>query len=138
MRIILTLDDDNGMMFNRRRQSRDIAVKEKIAEITAGAKLWMNSYSLGQFRDGGTDVCVDEDFLEKAGEGEYCFVENLGVCGAAESVEEMILFKWNRRYPADFRLDFLPWDHGFCCVKTEEFQGHSHDKITMEVWRREG
>lgn len=138
MKIILTLDDGNGMMFNRRRQSRDIAVREKIKEITVGAGLWMNSYSQEQFQDMETDVYVDEDFLRKAEEGEYCFVENMGICGAADRVEEMILFKWNRKYPCDLRLDFLPWNHGFTCVETEEFQGHSHDKITMEVWRREG
>lgn len=137
MKILLTLDDNNGLMFNRRRQSRDIVVREKITELTAGVKLWMNNYSQGQFQDVERDICVDEDFLCKAEEGEYCFVENVGICGAADRVEEMILFKWNRKYPCDFRLDFLPWDHGFTCVETEEFQGNSHDKITMEVWRRE-
>lgn len=138
MKIILTLDDDNGMMFNKRRQSQDIAVREKIKEITAGEKLWLNDYSRGQFRDMELGFYVDEDFLSKADPGEYCFVENARIQAAAERVEELIIFRWNRKYPGDFYLDFLPWEHGFVCVQSKEFQGHSHDGITMEVWRKEG
>lgn len=137
MKIILALDDDNGMMFNHRRQSQDIALREKIAEMTEGNKLWLNSYSERQFRDMEIDLCADDDFLDKAGDEEYCFVENVGISPIMEKVEEFILFRWNRRYPSDFQLDILPQDIGFRCIRSEEFPGHSHDKITMEVWRRE-
>ena len=138
MKIIVTLDDDNSMMFNKRRQSQDIVVREKTAGITGGNRLWLNEYSRGQFRDMELDFWVDEDFLFKAGEGEYCFVENSGILAVAEKVEEFIIFRWNRKYPGDFYLDMLPQEHGFICCRSEEFQGHSHDKITMEVWRKEG
>lgn len=138
MKIILTLDDDNGMMFHKRRQSQDAAVREKIREITEGEKLWLNDYSAGQFADMGIDISVDEDFLSKAGTGEYCFVENVGMLAAAGKVEEFIIFRWNRKYPGDFYPDLLPWEHGFLCCDSEEFPGHSHDKIRMEVWRKEG
>lgn len=137
MKIILALDDDNGMMFNRRRQSQDIAVREKIKGLTKGGKLWLNDYSGRQFGDMGIDLYVEEDFLAKAGPGEYCFVENVGMLTVAEKVEEFIIFRWNRKYPGDFYPDLLPWEHGFICSYSEEFQGRSHDKITMEVWSRE-
>ena len=137
MKIILVLDDDNGMMFNKRRQSQDIAVREKIAEIIEENKLWMNSYSGKQFREMEINFCVDEEFLLKAEQGDYCFVENTGILAVAEQIEEFILFKWNRRYPGDFKPDLLPQDMGFTCVEREEFQGYSHEKITREVWRRE-
>ena len=45
MKIILILDDDNGMMFNKRRQSQDIAVREKTAGIAGGSRLWLHAYS---------------------------------------------------------------------------------------------
>ena len=137
MKIILTLDDNNGMMFNKRRQSQDVVVRKKIAEITDGKKLWLCDYSRRQFQDMELDFHVDEEFLGKAGEGEYCFVENRGILEAAEKVEEIVIFRWNRRYPGDFHLDMLPQEHEFICISSEEFQGHSHDKITMEVWRKE-
>lgn len=137
MKIILALDDDNGMMFNKRRQSQDIAVREKIAEIIGENKLWMNSYSRKQFREMEMNFCVDEDFLLKAEQGDYCFVENTEILAVAEQIEEFMIFKWNRRYPGDFKLDLFPQDMGFTCVESEEFPGYSHEKITREVWRKE-
>ena len=46
---IVCLDDENGMLFNGRRQSRDRVVTERIALLAAGKKLWMNEYSAGLF-----------------------------------------------------------------------------------------
>ena len=39
---IVCIDDNGGMMFNNRRQSRDVILLEKIIEITKGSKLWLN------------------------------------------------------------------------------------------------
>ena len=61
MKIILMLDDDNGMMFNKRRQSQDIAVREKTAGIAGGSRLWLNEYSRGQFLDMEQDLHAYED-----------------------------------------------------------------------------
>lgn len=98
----------------------------------------MNAYSKEQFQDMEMDICVDEAFPDKAGKEDYCFVENMKLSSMAERAEEFVIFKWNRRYPADMRLDFLPWEEGFQCVVREEFPGKSHENITMEVWRKEG
>ena len=49
MQMILCLDDNNGMSFGGKRQSRDRVVVEKILELTAGGKIWMNGYSAGIF-----------------------------------------------------------------------------------------
>lgn len=39
MRLIVCLDDKNGMAFNHRRQSRDRIVTEKIEELAKGSVL---------------------------------------------------------------------------------------------------
>ena len=137
MRIILVLDDSNGMLFNRRRQSSDIAVISKIKKIVKEGMLYLNGYSAGQFEDTGIRLCVDEGFLKKAGRGEYCFVENKKLSGVKEDIEGFVIFRWNRKYPGDFMLDVLPEERGMACISMEEFAGHSHEKITMEVWRKE-
>ena len=51
MNVILCLDDNNGMLFNNRRQSRDEKVIEKILEITKNKRLWVNKYSYSLFSD---------------------------------------------------------------------------------------
>ena len=74
MILIVCVDDHNGMMFNHRRQSQDRILRGDILELTEGKILWMDAYSKKQFvEEGMTQIRVEEDFLQKAGEGEFCF-----------------------------------------------------------------
>ena len=41
MKIIVCVDNQNGMMFNHRRQSQDRVLRKRILELTGGEKLWM-------------------------------------------------------------------------------------------------
>ena len=117
MKIIVCVDNQNGMMFNHRRQSQDRVLRKRILELTGGKKLWMNAYSQKQFlqvngnmskeQEQSGQIQADEAFLEKAGPGEYCFVENKDVVPYESRIEEVILCHWNRDYPAD--MYFTPW-----------------------------
>ena len=49
MHIIVCLDDQNGMAFNHRRQSRDRVVTEDICILADGRPLWMNKNSVALF-----------------------------------------------------------------------------------------
>ena len=72
MIIILCLDNNNGMMFNDRRQSQDRGLREYIAEMTKGEKVYMNAYTEKLYEE-INDPVVCEDFLHKAGKGDlYC------------------------------------------------------------------
>lgn len=137
MNIIVAVDENGGMLFNQRRQSSDTAVRDRIKELINGKLLYMNAYSAGQFKDTDIRLSVDEDFLYKAGKGEYCFVENEKLSYVREDIEEFIIFRWDRKYPSDLALNVLPEECGMVCVSTEEFAGHSHEKIAMEIWRAE-
>lgn len=135
MILIICTEDRWGMAFNGRRLSMDRAVREKMLEIAAGKTLWMSGYSRKQFEEEEEKgpIRVDDRFLEKAGKGEYCFAELEDVTPYGDRLEGIILFRWNRRYPADqyFDPELLK---SFHLVKTEEFPGSSHEKITMEVY----
>ena len=50
-----------------------------------------------------------------------------------EKIEKIVLFRWNRHYPADVHFQFPGKWH---LVQTEDFPGSSHEKITMEVYER--
>lgn len=132
---VLCVDNNNGMMFNHRRQSQDQELREHILSLIYPLQLSMNSYSWKQFSDAdGTRVCVDDSFLDKAGFGDYCFIEDTDISPYIGHIEKIILFKWNRNYPAD---TFLPIDlSGWVLEESEDFVGHSHDKITKEIFRR--
>lgn len=133
MNIIVCLDKSNGMSFMGKRQSMDCVLREKVLEISSGARLLMSSYSAKQFENNET-IIVDENFLNNAGQGDFCFIENKEI--TSENVEAFYIFNWNRKYPGDlfFAVDLKA--EGFKRIKKEEFQGNSHDKITLEVYSR--
>lgn len=85
MILSVCVDDKGGMMFNRRRQSRDRRQQEDLLQWCAGRKLWIDSYSAPLFE--GAGACVTGSFLEQAGAGEICFVENRSVAAFSEKIE---------------------------------------------------
>ncbi len=131
MIVMVCLDDNNGMLFNHRRQSHDKALCAYIQRLTEGSRLWMNAYSAPFF----AHASVAEDFLEQAAQEDYCFVENLPLQPYEAKIERLLVFRWNRVYPADTYLDLI-LDGVWHLQRQEEFIGSSHDKITMEVYER--
>lgn len=132
MNVIVCLDDNQGMLFNKRRQSRDRKVLEDIAEMTK--LLWISPFSEKLFLESSCEVRMDELFLEKAEKGEFSFVENEEILPYIDKVEQIIVYKWNRKYPADFKFD-VPLE-SWKLLEQKEFAGFSHEKITREVYVR--
>ena len=132
MNIIVCVDDNNGQLFNGRRQSKDIEVVNKIYEIVSEQKLLINSFSEKLFLD---KRVVRNDFLEIASENDFCFVENVDVTEYMSKINKVYLFRWNRDYPYDFTFD-LDLSNNFTLSKVEEFKGNSHDMITLELWTK--
>lgn len=134
MIVIVCIDDRGGMLFNHRRQSQDRLLRADLLREAAGAPVWLNAYSARQFQDLPPNLQVAEDFLDQAGAGELCFVEDRDLAPWAEKVEGLVLYRWNRTYPAD--LYFTLSLEGWKLERREEFAGSSHEKITKEVYRR--
>ena len=132
MRLIVCLDDKNGMAFNHRRQSRDRVVIAKIEELVKGSTLHFSPYSAKLFSSG--DFEPSEDYLSRAGEDDFCFVEQEDVTPYEQQIKEITVFRWSRVYPADlyFPIELTQWR----LEQTVEFPGNSHEKITMEVYER--
>ena len=137
MILIVCVDDDNGMMFNHRRQSQDHCLRSHILAITTGKRLWMDVYSAGQFSIEETEnIDIDDYFLSKAAVGDYCFVEDLDVSKYENLAEKVILYRWNRKYPGDLFFSIPLQDHGWKLIKSTDFAGSSHDKITEEIYSK--
>lgn len=138
MIIIAAVDDRNGMLFNNRRQSQDSILRNYIMDMTGNSILRMNNYSFKQFAsvEEQSRIKVDEDFMAKAENGEFCFIEDTPVLPYEEKIEKIILFKWNRTYPGDFYFDIDLSSKDWNMIETEEFAGSSHKKITKEVYEK--
>ena len=133
MKLIFCIDDKKGVMFFGKRQSQDSVLREWIINHTAGNKLWMSNYSAKQFKD-FAGFTVDDSYLEKATAGDYCFVEDKGY--ALDGVSEIILCHWNRKYQADKFFDIDMKAEGFKKTESVEIVGSSHDKITIETYKK--
>ena len=134
MILIACVDDNMGMAFNHRRQSKDALLRERLLARAAGKPLWMSPYTARQFDPLPENARVDEDFLAKADEQEFAFTELAAPGLFADRVEGILLYRWNRRYPADMFFD-LPLE-GLRRVETSEFPGHSHEMITEEIYEK--
>ena len=135
MILISCVDDRMGMLFGGRRQSQDRVLRERIVQLSSKSKLWMNHYSAKQFSENdASHINISDDFISEALRGEFCFAEDLLVSEIEDSVEMIILYKWNRTYPFDlsFDIDLSKW----CLAETKDFEGSSHEKITEEVYVR--
>ena len=55
-----------------------------------------------------------------------------------DRLEALIVYRWNRTYPADVYLDLDPAAEEFVLEQQSEFSGTSHPCITREIYRRGG
>lgn len=140
MILITCVDNNMGMLFNHRRQSQDRVLKERILKSASGKIIWMNHYSENNLKILKIistilkNYNLDEHFLSKAACNDICFVEDCSVAPFEQKIEKIILYKWNRDYPADFYFDIPLSEHGWKLISSEDFVGSSHDKITEEIY----
>ncbi len=134
MKIIVPVDDRLGMLFNKRRQSRDQNLCTYILGLTQNRKLWMMPYSAPLFDALLPNICVDEQALDKAEEEDFCFVETVDPSLYEDRISDIYLCRWNRSYPADlhFGISLSSWE----MLSFEDIVGSSHEKITIEHYRR--
>lgn len=128
MTLYVCLDDKNGMLFNKRRQSRDGVVLEDIRASVSGV-LTVGGFSEKLIAAAGIPYAVGEP-----APGVHFFLENRKASEILPMAEKIVIYRWNRVYPADFRFDGDL--SGFTLESTDEFSGKSHEKITKEVYVR--
>ena len=132
MILAVCVDDKLGMLFNKRRQSKDRELRKDLLSLT-DRTLWVNEYTAKQFtEDEKMWLKIQEEYLDDIGEDDLCFVENLPLAGYEFAVTKLILYRWNRIYPSDVRFpfDLTNWE-----LESEyEFKGYSHDKITRCIY----
>lgn len=133
MNVILCLDDNKGLLFNNRRQSRDKAVLEDVFKILNGERLVVTSFSEKLFSDCIENIIVDDNPFNNE-ENTYIFAENLSLQQFATKIDKIIVYNWNRAYPCDFYCD-VDFSH-FQLVEEAELAGNSHEKITKQIFMK--
>ena len=149
MILVVCVDDGMGMMFNKRRQSKDAKVREDmLAMLSAEKKLFVTPYTARQFlpeeqerlavcEDGAAGICFDGDVSTRdvlTAEVVF-FVEDTDVTGLEDVTEQVVLYRWNRAYPSDVKFTFDL--SGYELISSEDFVGNSHPEMKKEVYRKQ-
>ena len=127
MILALCVDDKLGLRFGGRRQSKDRVLRQRLWKLADG-RLRMSEYSARQFEE---TVYSGIDYLSGANPGDWCFAEDTAFEAYSDKIEKLVLFRWNRVYPADEHFRFPgKWQ----LESVEDFPGSSHERLTMEVY----
>lgn len=138
MRLIACVDDGMGMMFNKRRQSKDARVREDmLALVPCNKTLFVTPYTAKQFLPEEQErLTVLPDGLqgELPGAEEYFFAEDTVAAGLEGVTEQVVLYRWSRAYPSDVKFTFDL--SGYELISTEDFVGNSHPEMKKEIYRK--
>ena len=128
MNLIVCIANNNGIMFNKRRVSKDALLIERLKGITKENKIYVSEYSKPIF-DGFDNLVLS---IENLTNNDFYFLEDEDYTG---NIDKIIIYKWNRDYPADkyFDIDLSSYE----LISTQDFQGSSHDLITEEIYIKE-
>ena len=129
MTLYVCLDDRCGMLFNKRRQSRDAAVLEDIRAALPEV-LTIDPFSEKLIQEAEIPYVLSPEAAE-----DY-FAEDVPSEELLNQTERLVIYRWNRHYPADVRWNPDLSALGFSLVETTEFPGTSHEKITREVYEK--
>lgn len=133
MILIVCIDESGGMLFNKRRQSSDSAVINRITEMLGENFLYLDEYSAKLFENKTDKIRLCEDF-SRIGEDDFYFAEKADINEALLKAKRIIIYNWNRRYPSDKKFQRENALKGRKQIRAFDFEGTSHEKITEEIY----
>ena len=144
MTLIVCVDDDMGLTFAGRRQSRDRVLFARIRDKVAGREAWTSAYTASAlFPDDAkrpTNWHISDIPARAAAPGEVCFAEDLSsreIANAASNgdLKEIWMYHWNRAYPGTDHFPAALLSDGWQLVSSCGFHGCAHPTILEEVLR---
>lgn len=132
MTIVICADKNGGTLFNNRRQSRDSKLIEDMVSLAQDKAIFASPYSEKLFSGVNCSLNLCENYLEAAKDSDICFAEKEDITPYLSKVDELVLYRWSKVYPADRFFD--PESFGFRLKEKTDFPGSSHDSIDREVY----
>ena len=129
MHLIFCLDEKNGILFNRRRQSRDSAVIRDALALSGG-NLFVTPFSEKIMKTYGASHTVVSD-PTALGKEDWLFYEEGDPSFLFPLCQSIIVYRWNEVYPSDVKVNLSSLEGG---DEDKEFEGSSHKKITRHPY----
>lgn len=130
---IYVVDKNFGMLFNKRRQSKDSVLIEDIVKKVqdSNGSLWLSDYSRELFESKDIPMKNILELNNNAKEEDFLFIEDVDVENFADEVEYHI-YKWDKVYPADKKFEF-PSPLSYEIKEGTTLIGSSHEKIESYI-----
>jgi len=132
--LIVCLDNNSGIMFNKRRQSRDKNVIADIISTAENRNIYVSEYSKALFGNIQT-VTFDYSTIFSNSIGDCIFIEDIIPDNIFDFIDTLIIYRWNTNYPYDVQFEFDL--SKFRLTNHIDFIGNSHKQITKEVYKNE-
>ena len=132
MKLIVCVDNQGGVLFNRRRVSSDRNVISDIMDYVGNSRILASEYSVKLFPV-AENISVIHDFSGMESD-DYVFLEDSISQSMLKQVREVVVYHWNRLYPSDVRFPLEEVRKLGKLKSVVEFKGNSHEKITREVY----
>lgn len=132
MIFIFTLDDTNATQFCGKRQSKDRVVAKDILEFIDSGPIYIKEKTASFFKDEANFIFVNN--FENVPEDAICFAEEVISKELLDKAEFIVVYRWNRQYPSLVKDRLNLTDYTKEIIK--EFKGSSHDKITVEIYKK--
>lgn len=129
MILAFCVDDQGGLAFNHRAAEPGPSAGGGFAGGGRARPVFCLPYSAGLFDPGAVTVVDAPGAVSADG---ILFLENTDPAAYIPHAEELLLYRWNRLYPADLTLNGTPVQWGYRLQDTTNFAGTSHEKITRE------
>ncbi|MBF0579215.1 hypothetical protein IM774_05360 [Erysipelotrichaceae bacterium RD49] len=129
MNAIFIVDQENGLAFNHRPQSRDRMLMDDLKSLV-DEPIQAESYFGRMAASYGVPIT---DTLED--DNGWVLFDHNPTPEEASQIDKILLYRFmDVEYPADqiLSLDFSP----FACIAQTEFAGSSHDCIVRKVFER--
>lgn len=121
------------MLFNHRRQSRDAAILEDIRSRLEG-ELLIDPISAVLVEPAQIPYSYAPQEITEQMAGSHFFAEYRTPGNWVALASTVVLYRWNRHYPADRYFDIDLSAMGFSIYEIMDFPGRSHETITREVY----
>lgn len=139
MRLIVIIDENNGLSFNNRRQTQDSFLIKHMIEIAEreSSIIWIKDRSKDLFEGYSNVQILDVDCFSIPA-GDFIFLEDGDANEVAMASDVIYLYQWDKTYPSDevfvFTNQLL---NAFDVVESEEIEGEYHS-IYFEKWEKGG
>lgn len=139
MTIIVCIDECFGIAFGKKRQSRDRFLTRDAVEFAKNRRIVASPYSRLLFEEAEVDtdgIYFCDEPMKEAKDGDVIFLELAAPDAEIKKANEIVVYNWNRRYPATVKLNADVLKACFELKETFEFIGNSHEKLTRSLYKR--